>query len=80
MSGHPAAPTPTVTRPRVPPRLTPLLPAVSNLHRRLDTEPPSDRTPTPRSVTPDVTPFVVTWFRFRHSRGGRRTCSCWICG
>jgi hypothetical protein len=26
-----------------------------------------------------MTPFVVTWFRFRHTRGGRRPCGCWIC-
>jgi hypothetical protein len=26
-----------------------------------------------------MTPFVVTWFRIKHSKGGRRTCRCWIC-
>jgi hypothetical protein len=26
-----------------------------------------------------MTPFVVTWFRFRHTRGGRKPCRCWIC-
>jgi hypothetical protein len=29
--------------------------------------------------TSGMTPFVVTWFRFRHTRGGRRRCACWIC-
>ena len=80
MSGHPAAPTPTLTGPRVPPRLTRLLPAISNRRRRTGHRADVNQTPGPRSVAPDVTPFVVTWFRFRHSRGGRRACSCWICG
>ena len=35
--------------------------------------------PTGPLSSADVTPFVVTWFRFRHTRGGRRLCSCWIC-
>ena len=55
------------------------LPTVTGLLRR-DGDPQTrlSRLPEP-ALTPDITPFVLSWFRFRHSHGGRRQCACWIC-
>jgi hypothetical protein len=60
-------------------KLPAVRPLTALLRRQGGSQPASSRLADP-DLAPDVTPFVVSWFRFRHSRGGRRECACWICG